>query len=199
VISQRDGLGNYLNGLGLLGTGVEVGVFRGEFAQQILKTWRGRKLILVDTWRHLHDYHDSWNLSDVAMEKNYRLTLARLACFTDRAVIHRMRSEDAALSFPDASCDFIYLDANHAYEAVKRDLQQWFPKLRVGGLMSGHDYFDAMADECLDPILGESTQHLRNDQLTSYGVRRAVDEFTASLGVTPAVTEERLPSWYFVK
>ena len=45
--------------------------------------------------------------------------------------------------FQNESLDFIYIDARHDYKAVWDDLEAWFPKLRKGGLFSGHDYVDA--------------------------------------------------------
>jgi hypothetical protein len=195
----RHELGFYLNALGLLGVGIEVGVFRGDFALKILETWHGKSLILVDPWRHLLDYRDSWNLSDSEMEKNLRLTLAKLDTHKSRVNVLRMCSEEAVPLIDDASCDFIYLDANHSYKATKRDLVLWFPKLRMGGLMCGHDYFDAKADERLEPIFGSRSFPLRKVDLTSYGVKSAVDEFAERIGAHVVATEEKFPTWYFLK
>ena len=46
----------------------------------------------------------------------------------------------AATLFPDGHFDWVYLDATHTYAEAKRDLEVWYPKVRVGGLVSGHDY-----------------------------------------------------------
>jgi len=40
----------------------------------------------------------------------------------------------------DASLDFCFIDGDHRYEAVKEDIIAWTPKLRKGGILSGHDY-----------------------------------------------------------
>lgn len=198
-VTKREDIALLLNELNLVGTAVEVGVFRGEFARLLLERWKGRKLILVDPWRHLGDYLDSWNLSDEETEENYRITLSVLSEFKNRVDILRMKSEEAAPFVPDNSCDFIHIDANHSYEAVKRDLELWYPKLRAGGVMSGHDYFDAMADEHLEPIRTDESERLPKKVLTSYGVRSAVDEFVAPLNVTLSITSEHEPMWYFIK
>ena len=42
--------------------------------------------------------------------------------------------------FPDESIDFLFIDADHSYEAVKKDLELWYPKVKHGGVISGHDY-----------------------------------------------------------
>src|ERR1700674_3826178 len=198
TLKSRFELAGLLNELELLGTAVEVGVFRGVFSRQLLERWDGRKLILVDPWRHLEDYLDSWNLSDSEMEGNYQETLKVLAPFEERIQVLRMRTQEAAALVPHASCDFIHIDANHSYEAVKHDLLLWFPKLRVGGLMSGHDYFDALADEHLEPIF-QNNRSIPRELLTSYGVKTAIDEFALSHGITVSLILEHEPTWYFIK
>jgi hypothetical protein len=196
--ASRADFGYFLNELKLVGVGVEVGVFRGEFAQMLLRSWRGSLLILVDPWKHLPNYFDSWNLTNDEMEANYRSTIARLAPHSNRIRILRLMSHEAALNVDDDSCDFIYIDANHAYEAVSADLRTWYPKLRRGGLMAGHDYFDARADSSLEPIMGTEGA-LPKEVLTSYGVKTAVDEFAADHKLHVSVINEPLPSWWFLK
>jgi predicted O-methyltransferase YrrM len=173
-------------------------VFKGEFAETILMRWPGR-LILVDAWRHMADYLDSWNVDDRAAEQNLAETRQRLARFGDRAEIWRMESGEAAARVPDGSLDFVYIDANHSYEAVKRDLRLWYPKVRGDGLMSGHDYFDARADKDLEPDYATMDYRIPTSELTSYGARSAVDQFAKRHGYKVAVTKEELPSWYFRK
>lgn len=42
--------------------------------------------------------------------------------------------------YDDESIDFLFIDANHTYEDMKQDLEFWFPKIKKGGLICGHDY-----------------------------------------------------------
>lgn len=49
-------------------------------------------------------------------------------------------SWDAAMLFPDQSVDFVFIDADHSYESVKKDIDAWLPKIRKNGIISGHDY-----------------------------------------------------------
>jgi len=47
---------------------------------------------------------------------------------------------DVAKEFPDEYFDFIYIDADHTYEGCKRDINDWYPKLRHGGFLIGDDF-----------------------------------------------------------
>ena len=56
---------------------------------------------------------------------------------------HRMTTNEAAGLFKDESLDAVFIDADHSYEAVKMDIQNWMPKVRKGGILAGHDYNSA--------------------------------------------------------
>jgi hypothetical protein len=196
MISIRNEFGYLLNNLKLLGSGVEVGVSTGGFSGQILKRWQGQKLYLVDSWRHLDDYLDSFNASDEIMQCRYQLAHKRLINYSSRINWLRERSESASKQFLDNSCDFVYIDANHSYQHVTQDIHLWYPKIRPGGLVAGHDYYNALANEALEPtIFGDFDPK----ELTSYGVKAAVDEFVKKLGVSLFTSNERYPTWFFVK
>ena len=178
----RAEFGHLLNRLELLGEGVEVGVAAGEFSRTILDIWEGRRLHLVDPWRHLPNYVDLTNVSDAAHEELFRSLPQLLASHRDRYRIHRMLSQQAAESFDDRSLDFVYIDAEHTFEAVQNDLALWFPKARAGGIVAGHDFVDGSLPE------------------GQFGVRKAVLEFEQQKGLRVAVTaENEWPSWYVVK
>lgn len=49
-------------------------------------------------------------------------------------------SYQASLTFPNNFFDLIYIDANHSYEEVKKDIINWMPKLKKTGIIAGHDY-----------------------------------------------------------
>lgn len=52
----------------------------------------------------------------------------------------RMRSVEAARFIKDHSLDFVYIDGDHSYKHVIDDLNAWLPKIRIGGVLCGHDY-----------------------------------------------------------
>ena len=121
---------------------VEVGVQEGEYAGYILKKTNPTKLYLIDCWKYqdpnvYDDYHA--NVSDNEQEKCYQRTKKRFQN-DSRVVILRQFSIDAVKQFSDESLDWVYIDANHGYEAIKADLDLWWPKVKKGGVLSGHDY-----------------------------------------------------------
>jgi hypothetical protein len=145
---------------GLLKRGVEVGVAQGYFSEFILQTWPG-SLWMVDRWESNPDYDEDYD-----QEENYRLALQVERHYVPRAHIVRKSSLEAVKDFPDGLLDFVYLDANHRYEEVLKDLTAWFPKVKRGGIFAGDDY------GCLD----EMPVDFGHGQL-SFGVKRAVDEW----------------------
>ena len=117
--------------------------------------------------------------SQASMEEKYESTRRRLGRFGERSDIWRETSVEAAGRVKPASLDFVYLDARHSYEGVAEDLEVWFPLVRPGGLMAGHDYNDGVFVEGV------------------HGVRSAVDEFFGARAIPVRHTYTDLPnaSW----
>ena len=123
------------------GRGVEVGVWRGDFSYPFLQRWQGGHLTLVDPWAKLPDteYDDVRNRDYDPTD--YEYVVNRFRPLAGRAVFARCRSEAAVYDFPDGTLDFVYLDGNHAYDHVTQDIALWWPKLKPGGVLAGHDLF----------------------------------------------------------
>jgi len=118
--------------------GVEIGVFKGEFSKTILSGWGGR-LYMVDPWRGLgNDYIDRTNHKHHS--SIYEDAMKSIDGYEDRGIMIRALSSEAVDLFEDNTLDFVYIDGNHAYNSVKQDLELWWPKLKKGGIMSGHDF-----------------------------------------------------------
>jgi hypothetical protein len=190
-IAHRRELGIWLNAHGLTGAGAEVGVKEAKFSERILFHWKGRLLYSIDPWREFSEevYQDKANVAEGEHEAFMAEAKLRLARFGERSRILRMTSEEAAREIADGSLDFAYLDAQHHYEAVRDDIALWFPKVKPGGLLGGHDYIDAV------------TREAETGRETLFEVKRAVDEFVAG---TPgmvffATTKDKLPSWFLRK
>jgi methyltransferase family protein len=129
--------------------GAEIGVWKGDFSAQILKTVDPEKLYLVDSWS-AHERSDlavparpASKIVDQATRDELHaqvLDRFRLEIEGGRIEVIRADSAEAAARFADASLDWIYLDADHRYEHVREDLRRFLPKLKRDGLIAGDDY-----------------------------------------------------------
>ncbi len=169
----RDWLPEYLNERGLTGFGAEVGVHVGRNAEVILSKWEGRGLFLIDPYRQfsMEEYPDLKNGEDFKVVRNEAHD--RLRLYGDKCIWLEMTSEYAALMLNGNSppLDFVYIDANHTYDAVYRDIRNYHELIKPGGLLCGHDYHNKLVN---------------GNQL---GVKRAVDEFADEEGLTVEITE----------
>lgn len=151
---------------------VEVGVERGVFSRVILKENGPRKLYLVDYWQSRPG--TKWDEVDPCaqgnLEHNYQHVL-HVFSGDQRVKVLRCLSLEAARMFAEETLDIVYLDADHT--AVADDIREWWPLLKPGGWLCGHDY----------------TMY---DYIT---VQRDVDEWIREAGLQLHVTQEGWPSW----
>lgn len=162
----------YLNSLGFNGTAVEVGVAEGKYAAEFLPLWSG-KYVMVDRWQHIAGYDDAMNGTDAEHEQRYSEAMQVAGKFPGRVLVMRMDSLAAAASFDDRTLDFVYIDGDHSYEGCRRDILAWARKVKVGGILAGHDYYNG-------PL---------------FEVRKAVAE---TCGGPCGITHEACPSWWFM-
>ena len=162
-------------------TGVEVGEYLGDFSGTLLLGSDMGKLYSIDRWL---------DLDGKPMEKELAETRGKLDKYGARSEVVVSDSIKASGMFGDGSLDFIYIDADHSYEAVLADVKAWWPKLRPGGMISGHDYHDQKGDPDRSTC---KAWHCR------FGVKSAVDEFAAANGLTVGQTAGISKSWWLIK
>lgn len=146
--TSRNQFGQILAERGLVGgAAVEVGTHRGEFARCLLRSWPGGgTLYCVDHWSVPPGYEaQAACLAAIGgrpgdREDDYAEALRVLAPFAGRAVLLREASADAAARFAPRTLDFVYLDGDHERPGIDRDLELWWPKVRPGGILAGHDF-----------------------------------------------------------
>ena len=201
---HRDDLIDALSSLIGDGKGVEIGVFKGHFSKVILSKWGGT-LYMVDVWRGLGDEYEDMsnhnNHSDAFLN-----TMKNIEGYEDRGVMIRATSKVGSEIFEDESLDFVYIDANHAYDFVVEDINLWFPKLKKGGVFAGHDYLgmDWYTDPNFCPNGKDKYIYTNTFQGTQYyngifGVNPAVDEFCKEHNYEVNVTKEWFGTWWFIK
>lgn len=66
--------------------------------------------------------------------------------------LYKSTSEKASTLFKDDSIDFCFIDGDHAYESVKKDLELYWPKIKKDGIISGHDYQNAEIKKAVDEM-----------------------------------------------
>lgn len=138
--------------------GAEIGAGAGETTSILLARFRNLILYAIDPWENGEVgnttiiYHTKESM--VAMHEQF---LAAVRWAGNRVVSMAMNSIEASTRIRDGGLDFVFIDGDHRYNSVKTDLNVWWPKIRIGGVLFGHDY--------------------RKDREHRYGVIRAVDEF----------------------
>jgi len=124
--------------------GAEIGVLRGAMSAELLSRIPTLTLYMVDRWLayppseyrgHVSLPRKSQDYFDAARDKAERVARR----YSDRAVIVREDSLTAAQHVP-GDLDFVFIDADHRYEAVLADIAAWRPHVRPGGWLMGHDY-----------------------------------------------------------
>ena len=190
--TDRTSLANLFGELGFK-VGAEIGVEEGKYSKILSRGNRGVKLYCIDPWLSDGVYRKQFdqayidNLMARAIDR-----LARYNC-----EIIRKTSMDAVKDFADNSLDFVYIDGNHKFEYVVNDLAEWSKKVRVGGIISGHDWIRI--------ALSSTTKN--NDPIE---VQAAVRGFVDAYRIRPwfilganAVIEgqlrDKVRSWFWIK
>lgn len=120
---------------------VEVGSWKGKsaayLAVEILNSKKNIKLYCVDTWMGSSE-HKGHHL--VMQDKLYQLFMDNIKPLLKVIKPIRKESVDASSMFENNSLDAVFIDAEHSYDAVKQDIAAWYPKVKNGGILAGHDY-----------------------------------------------------------
>lgn len=130
-------------------TVVELGVAKGYFSKQLLQSARVGHLYSVDAWAGDRGHNES--------EFNYAIELLRP--YKDRNTILPLRFDSAVKFFADEFFDLVYIDG-YAHEGNEggETIRQWWPKVKRGGILAGHDYHDHWrpAVEAVDKFASEN-------------------------------------------
>jgi precorrin-6B methylase 2 len=123
--------------------GVEIGVQTGSFSYHVLLQKNPSKLYLIDPWIYgiQKDVDkEEWTPEIQNMRDRQYEYVCKLFHPYENVEIIRLRSEEAFEMFEDEYFDYVYIDGEHSYEAVTRDLNNYFPKVKIGGYLIGDDY-----------------------------------------------------------
>jgi predicted O-methyltransferase YrrM len=177
---------------------VEVGSWKGFSTAILAKTvtdYHG-SVFAIDHWM---GNEETWNY-DVARNYDiYSIFKRNMISLGIWDIVHPlvMDSQTASQIFANGILDLVFIDADHRYEYVKKDIVSWLPKLKKGGILCGHDcegYYSRYPDEIKKTI----DEHLGEDYLSSIchpGVVRALyDCFQDRYSIMPDSVV-----WYYTK
>lgn len=151
----------------------EIGVFYGTNARRMFKKLNVSKMYLIDPYQKYDDYGHEKKLMTF-LPKSFTIAMKVLGKYAKHTIPLHMTSEQAASKIPD-DLDMVYIDGNHAYDYVKKDIELYYPKVKTGGLIGGHDI--------------DNTQE-------GVGVHQAVMEFIEKHNLTLHIDK---PDWWIVK
>jgi len=114
--------------------GVEIGVALGDNAETMLETLNIKKMHRVDPYIPYCE-RDIF----LGLPEHELVARKRLARFKDQIEFIKKLSSEAKNVIPN-DLDFVYIDGNHEYEFVKQDIENYYPKVKTGGVIGDHDF-----------------------------------------------------------
>ena len=147
----------------------ELGVFKGDMSKSVKLVLNPSMYVLIDFFQGNMGSadQDGNGFEYVELDNCYKHLLDY---FKEDETVHILKGDGIASlnTYPDATFDMIYIDADHSYEGCKRDLETSYRKLKEGGYLMGHDYEMNMK---------------KATRVWECGVKQAVDEFCKNNGV----------------
>lgn len=131
-------------------TGVEIGVWKGETFKYLLNNNADLNLIGVDLYepQPANKGPEKWIKGENGHawdHKKYYTDLLEFCKVNGKGTIIKDYSVNAAKTITNESLDFIFIDGDHSYEGVISDIEAWYPKIKFGGWIIGHDiHFDTV-------------------------------------------------------
>jgi hypothetical protein len=186
-ISKRDNICQYIKTLKdpII---CEVGTRKGEFFDKLF-TSNCSLGVMVDIWMDTGNLYQNDNTyTQIDLNEQYRHVFTKFLNQHNIKIIREF-SHIASTFFPDNFFDFIYIDADHSKEGCYKDLTCWYPKVKKGGIISGHDH-----------ISKEKT--IIYGHTVEFGVIEAVKEFRELNNITDNnfhLTSEEYATFFIIK
>ena len=162
--------------------GAEIGASFGYYSEILCKNIPGLELLAVDNWNNgMNSAREKIN--NVSGEETTR---KRLSAYN--ATVIKKDSLEAVKDISDEALDFVFIDAEHSYKAVKEDIEAWDKKVRKGGIVSGHDYyiFKSGNKGVIDAV---------NEHVKKYSYKLELTDWDRN----NPVRDDRQPSWFYIK
>lgn len=153
---------------------VEIGTHQAVYAEQIARNWPGT-LCLVDPYDGPHKVYFPNTKETKTREEDYEIAQERMKGYNNVRFI-KDQSVNASTRFGPSSVDLVYIDGLHDVLNIVRDFAVWFPKVKVGGVIAGHDFY-----------------------YYHHTVVAAIHLLANFYGQSIEKTEEECASWYMIK
>jgi hypothetical protein len=122
-------------------TMVEVGVWKGDFAREILEHCEKlEKYYMIDPWATLPDWNKPFNVDTKMFEEVYAEAMKKVAFASEKVIVLRGRTKEVIEKIPEESLDFAYIDGDHTLRGITIDLIRLLPKIKKNGLIAGDDF-----------------------------------------------------------
>ena len=119
----------------------EIGVYRGDFAKEVLKKSQSiTHYIMVDPWRNLAAWNKPWNKNDDTFNVYYQETLDKTEFAKEKIQVLRGMTTEVIDQIKDESCDLVYVDGDHTLKGITIDLINLWPKVKSNGFILGDDF-----------------------------------------------------------
>ena len=134
---------DYVSGITHYKRCVEIGCYTGASTAYLATRLLARQLpfefYAVDLWDKVNTETDYDRIIDTPIWLEFTARLQRDNLLQHVRVMQK-ESAAAAANFEDGTVDFAFIDANHDEAHVEADALAWLPKIKTGGMLSGHDY-----------------------------------------------------------
>jgi predicted O-methyltransferase YrrM len=152
--------------------GVEVGVCLAHTTEAFAKGIKNlKKLYAVDNYPTFVDWDGSdWNKDRQDLMK--KAAQEKMLAHKDKVEFLHVSSEEFVKTIEDESLDFVFIDGDHSYEAALKDFQNYYPKVKKGGVFGGHDIQLYSVRDALTYFLKEKFHEVIESTNSSWYLRK---------------------------
>ena len=171
--------------------GAEIGVDKADFSNHILTKSKIKKYYCIDTLQDDFGSNHKPGYFDKDGNNRMRVAYDTISSYIEEKRVTMIKSTGlvASKDFAPESLDFCYIDGDHSLEGIYTDIYAWTPKVRIGGVIAGHDYKDGPRSGISD-YFGKQLD---------YKIKTVVDYYCTRYGYKLNVVGGRILSWWFVK
>lgn len=117
-------------------TMIEIGSYMGESTMMLASCKLFKKIYAIDPHHGTEKFNELFGYDWELVKKEFKINTR----YFDNITLISDFSYNVIDMFENESIDFIYIDADHEYDSVKRDIELYLPKLKKDGIIGGHDY-----------------------------------------------------------